>query len=63
MAAVNTRARRVASCTHCRKPLSQPDELESGLCLRCLNGPLADWERECARGDAIAAPRQAEEAS
>jgi hypothetical protein len=27
-------------CTDCRAPLDSPNELESGLCLRCLNGPL-----------------------
>jgi len=29
-----------ASCTDCRAPLTSPDELESGLCLHCLNGPV-----------------------
>jgi hypothetical protein len=24
----------------CGTPLAQPDELESGLCLQCLNGPI-----------------------
>jgi hypothetical protein len=27
-------------CTDCGTPLAQPDELESGLCLQCLNGPI-----------------------
>jgi hypothetical protein len=26
-------------CDDCGVPLAQPDELESGLCLQCLNGP------------------------
>lgn len=28
------------SCGDCGSPLASPDEVESGLCLRCLNGPV-----------------------
>lgn len=27
-------------CGDCGAPLASPEELESGLCLRCLNGPV-----------------------
>jgi hypothetical protein len=30
------------ACSDCGKTLTQPDEHTSGLCLRCLNGPLPE---------------------